>query len=94
MNNKYCTLNLCKYKDIFGKPNEEIHSYRLFDFAIVDVGLTLLFGYFIYKKYGHSMWGRASNYNLYTIWLILFIFAIVIHKIFCVKTKLNNLIFD
>lgn len=85
MNNTYCNINLCKYKDIFGKPNEDIHSYRLFDFAIVDVSLTLLFGYFIYKKY---------NYNLYIIWLILFIIAIVVHKMFCVKTKLNSLIFN
>jgi hypothetical protein len=78
-------MNLCKYKDIFGKPNEGAHSYRVFDLAIVDVFFTLLAGYFIYKKY---------NCNLLLIWITLFLFAIIIHKMFCVKTKLNSLIFD
>lgn len=30
-------MSLCEYKDIFGIPNEGVHSYRLFNIAIVDV---------------------------------------------------------
>ena len=35
--------SLKQYKDIFGKPNEGVHSYRLFDVAIVDLLLTILY---------------------------------------------------
>ncbi len=27
---------LCKYKNIFGAPNTGVHSYRIFNIAIVD----------------------------------------------------------
>jgi hypothetical protein len=33
---------LCEYSDIFGKPNQGIHSIRIFDIAIVDVLLTII----------------------------------------------------
>jgi len=38
---------LCKYKNIFGKPNTGVHSYKLFDLAIVDIAVTLLAVYAI-----------------------------------------------
>ena len=34
-------MDLCKYRDIFGQVGSGIHSYRLFGFAIVDVGGTV-----------------------------------------------------
>ena len=34
-------LEFCKYKDLFGKPGEGVHSYRIFNIAIVDVILTI-----------------------------------------------------
>ena len=42
-------MSLCKYKDIFGKPNEGPHSYRFLNIAIVDTVLTIILGYFISK---------------------------------------------
>lgn len=35
-------FDLCKYKDILGRPNEGVHSFRIFNIAIVDVLLTIL----------------------------------------------------
>ena len=35
-------MNLCKYSDILGKPNETVHSYRLFGIAILDVIMTII----------------------------------------------------
>jgi hypothetical protein len=32
---------LCKYKDMFGKPNTGVHKYRLFNIAVVDVLATI-----------------------------------------------------
>ena len=40
---------LCQYKNIFGKVNEGIHSYRIFNIAIVDVLLTILLSFIIYS---------------------------------------------
>jgi hypothetical protein len=31
---------LCKYKNMFGIPNKGLHSYRIFNIAIVDLTLT------------------------------------------------------
>ena len=76
-------MNLCKYKDIFGKPKEGPHSYRIFNIAIVDTLLTIIIGYLISKYF---------KLKLYIVLIVLFILSIIVHKIFCVKTTLSNLI--
>ena len=71
-----------KYKDIFGKSNEGVHSIRLFDFAIVDFIMTFIGAYIIslyYKK------------DVCLIFLLLFIFGQILHVLFCVKTKFISL---
>lgn len=35
-------MNLCKYNNIFGAVNTGLHSYRIFNIAIVDLFLTIL----------------------------------------------------
>ena len=40
-------FSLCPYKNIFGKPNEGVHSYRIFDIAIVDLVSTIVAAYLI-----------------------------------------------
>ena len=35
-------MPLSDYKDIFGKPGEGGHAYRIFDIAIVDVIFTII----------------------------------------------------
>lgn len=77
--------SICKYKDIFGKPNTGIHSYRLFNLAIMDIILTLLGSYVISKSY---------KLNYYDITIKLFILGIILHKIFCVKTTVDKLLFN
>ena len=37
--------NIIYMNEIFGKPNEGIHSYRLFNIAIVDVIMTFILAY-------------------------------------------------
>jgi len=34
-------MSLCKYKDYFGESGKGVHSYCIFNFAIVDVMITL-----------------------------------------------------
>lgn len=67
----------CKYKDIFGKPGEGVHSIRLFDIALVDLGLTILGAYYIAKYF---------KWNVYWTILGLLIIGEIFHVIFCVET--------
>ena len=77
-------MDLCKYKNILGEPGKGIHSYRLFGVAIADVTITViaaaLISYFL-------------KYSFITTLIILFILGIVLHKIFCVKTTIDKLLF-
>lgn len=77
--------DLCKYKDALGEPGKGIHSYRLFGIAIADVLMTLLAGLMLAYLFKWSY--------LYTT-ISLFIIGIVLHKLFCVRTTIDKLIFD
>ena len=73
--------SLCQYKDIFGKPNTGIHSYRLFDIAIVDTLATILLGVFL---------KNTLKIKLDLVWVIviLVLVSVPIHMLFCVDTTL------
>ena len=75
---------ICKYKAMFGEPNAGIHSYRLFNLAIVDVGATILAAYVI---------SIFSGYKFWLVLLILFILGIVMHRLFCVRTTIDKALF-
>jgi hypothetical protein len=76
-------IDLCKYKDILGKPGQGVHSFRIFNIAIVDVLLTILAAYIL---------SIFTNYKLvYTI-LFMFILGIISHRLFCVKTTIDKLL--
>ena len=74
----------CDYKHIFGKPKEGIHKYRLYDFAIVDIILTIILAIIISKKY---------KINFIITLFIVFIIGIFFHYIFCVDTTIHKMIF-
>jgi hypothetical protein len=77
-------MNLCKYKNALGIPGKGIHSYRLFGVAIADVIMTiigaLLISYFFKKSF------------LYTLGM-LFVLGIILHRVFCVRTTIDKLLF-
>lgn len=77
-------MSLCKYKHIFGKEKEGIHKYRIFDIAIVDVIGTVVIGVII---------SYYAKWNYYITVLLLFIIAIILHRLFCVNTTINKMIF-
>jgi len=78
-------MDLCQYKDIFGKPNTGIHSYRIFNIAVVDLLLTIVAAYLLAK---------FLNQNFILILIILFLLGIIFHHIFCVKTTIDKLLFS
>jgi hypothetical protein len=77
-------MSLCKYKDLFGKPGEGVHSWRIFDVGVIDVLVTILAAYLISYLIGIRL--------LYVIPAI-FILGIVVHRLFCVRTKVDRILF-
>ena len=78
------TFGLCKYKDIFGKPGTGAHSYRIFNIAIVDVIFTIIFAWLIAKWMNLCFWKTLLG---------LFILGIIMHRLFCVRTTIDKLLF-
>jgi len=77
-------MNLCKFKDVFGKPNTGLHSIRIFNIAVVDVLMTVLLAYLI---------ANSFHTSFYVTLLVLFIIGIILHRLFCVKTTIDKLLF-
>jgi hypothetical protein len=78
-------MDLCKYKNALGEPGKGIHSYRFFGIAIMDVILTIIGAYMISYFY---------SYNFIHTLIILFILGIILHRLFCVKTTIDKLLFN
>ena len=73
-----------QFKDIFGRPGEGLHSYRIFNIAVIDVILTILLAFLISKYY---------KVCIYTTTIVLFLLSIVSHRLFCVRTTIDKLLF-
>lgn len=78
------SLGLCKYKNALGIPNKGLHSYRFFGLAIFDVLATILGAFFI------SYFFKISFF--YTT-LFAFLLGIFLHRLFCVRTTIDKLLF-
>lgn len=76
----------CEYKDILGQVNKGIHSYRVCNIAIMDVIFTFI-GAFIIHLF-------IPKYNYFIILFVLFVLGIILHRIFCVKTTIDKLLFE
>ena len=77
-------VDLCRYKDIFGRPREGAHAYRIFDIAVVDVAATVVVAFIIARIFGFVFWKSL---------VALFILGIISHRAFCVRTTLDKLVF-
>lgn len=78
------TTSLCKYKHVFGKEKEGFHKQRLFGLALYDVLGTII-----------GAWLISTAFQL-DFWIVLvcsFILAIILHRLFCVNTTINKMIF-
>ena len=76
---------LCEYQNLFGVVGEGIHSYRIFNIAIVDLLFTVLLAYLIYFFFPNS--------SFFLILILLLIAGIILHRIFCVRTTVDKLLF-
>jgi hypothetical protein len=77
----------CQYKNIFGELGKGAHSYRIFDIAIVDVLFTVIAAYLIHLYI-------LPQYNTIYILFILFLLGIILHRLFCVRTTVDKILFS
>ncbi len=75
---------LCKYKDALGQPGTGIHAYRVANIAIADVIMTLVVAYAIAVLFNVSFAYSA---------VAMFIAGIIAHRIFCVRTTVDKMLF-
>ena len=76
---------LCKYKNVLGKVNTGLHSYRILDIAVIDVILTILLAYVVKLIF--------PNKKFILILVLLFLLGIILHRLFCVRTTIDKLLF-
>ena len=81
----YKMFNLCKYKHVFGIPGKGVHSYRIGNIAIVDVLLTIILSYII---------TFFTNYKFIYVLVYIFILGIISHRLFCVRTTIDKVLFS
>ena len=77
-------MSLCKYKNYFGEPGKGVHSYRIFNIAIVDMMMTLI---------GAIIISYLSGIKFIWSALGLFLVGILLHRVFCVRTTIDKLLF-
>jgi hypothetical protein len=79
-------MNLCKFKNIFGEINKGIHKYRLFNLAIVDIIVTIIIAFLLNKFI-------FNKKKFIVILILLFLLGIIAHRVFCVKTTIDKILF-
>ena len=78
------SLDLCKYKNLFGKTGEGLRKYRILDIAIYDTAVVILMGLVISYFTGYNIWLTLA---------VLFISGIIAHRMFCVRSGVDKLLF-
>jgi len=75
--------DLCKYKNALGVPGQGVH-FHVFGIAIVDCIMTIV---------GGALLAYLFKWSYFWTILILFILGIVLHRVFCVITTLDQALF-
>ena len=76
-------MSLCRYKNALGTPGAGAHTH-VAGIALFDVAATLL-----------AAWGLSMNFRL-PFWQPaagLFAAGVVLHRLFCVRTTVDRLLF-
>jgi len=77
-------MDLCKYKNALGESGKGIHSYKLFGISMADVIMTFI-GAWIISYFLKSSFIKTL--------IILFLLGIILHRLFCVRTTVDKLLF-
>jgi hypothetical protein len=74
----------CEFRDIAGKPRTGFHKTRFLDIAAYDLLGTIVIAIAI---------SYVLKFNFIYTFLSLMCLAIIVHRLFCVNTKVNTMIF-
>lgn len=74
----------CPYSDMFGKPGQGVHGYRIFDIAVIDVVMTIVVAYIL---------TFFLSYSFPVVLFSLFLAGILLHRAFCVRTTIDKFLF-
>ncbi len=78
-------MKLSNYSNIFGKPNESFHKYRLGGIAIVDLLTTMFIAMIL---------SYICEYQFLSVFVFLLILGVFVHWLFNVDTAFNKFIKD
>jgi NhaP-type Na+/H+ or K+/H+ antiporter len=73
----------CIYKDSLGIPGQGFHTHFL-GIAILDVIGTIILA---------EILAHVFNWNIYLTLIAVFLTGIVLHRMFCVRTTLDKILF-
>ena len=76
-------MSLCPYKNALGVPGLGVHAH-VAGIAVFDVAATLLAAWGLSRKFHVAYWKAAAG---------LFAAGIVLHRLFCVRTTVDRLLF-
>jgi hypothetical protein len=76
-------MGLCKYKNALGEPGKGVHTHFM-GFAWRDTVATIL---------GGILLAILFKWNVIYSVLGLFILGIILHRLFCVRTTIDKLLF-
>ena len=76
-------ISLCPYKNALGVPNQGVHKHWM-GFAIMDIIMTIL---------GAIVLSYLFLWDFWRVLLILFLLGIILHRIFCVRTTIDKILF-
>ena len=77
-------MSKCPYKNLFGSLGTGIHSYRIYNIAYLDILVTVSVAFILSRI--------LRTPFLYTL-IVFFIIGIIIHRLLCVRTTIDKLIF-
>ena len=77
-------MSLCRYAGMFGTPGTGAHAYRIANLAVVDVLGTFGLAWIL---------SRMTGWSFATACLVAFATGILAHRLFCVRTTLDALLF-
>jgi len=77
---------LAKYRHLFGEAGVRtgMRTYRFYSISIYDTFFVLIFAYILSWIDGYPFWLNA---------IVLFILGIIVHRIFCVRTTVDKILF-
>lgn len=74
----------CQYRNALGKPNQGVHSVRVFGIALFDTALAVFAAWLLYRF--------SKQFTFIQSLFLVFVLGVIAHSLFCVDTTINRFI--